>query len=138
MREFADADVAILSAAVADYRPATVATEKIKREKKGAMDLSLEPTHDIAAEIGRMKQPHQRVIGFALETNDEENNALQKLEKKNADFIVLNSLRNEGTCFRTDENKISIIGRTFRKEFEKKPKAAVAEDILDAVESLLV
>lgn len=102
------------------------------------MDLSLEPTHDIAAEIGRMKQPHQHVIGFALETNDEENNALQKLEKKNADFIVLNSLRNEGTCFRTDENKISIIGRTFRKEFEKKPKAAVAEDILDAVESLLV
>ena len=102
------------------------------------MNLSLEPTHDIAAEIGRMKQPHQRVIGFALETNDEENNALQKLEKKNADFIVLNSLRNEGTCFRTDENKISIIGRTFRKEFEKKPKAAVAEDILDAVESLLV
>lgn len=138
VREFADADVAILSAAVADYRPATVATEKIKREKKGAMDLSLEPTHDIAAEIGHMKQPHQHVIGFALETNDEENNALQKLEKKNADFIVLNSLRNEGTCFRTDENKISIIGRTFRKEFEKKPKAAVAEDILDAVESLLV
>ena len=138
VHEFADADVAILSAAVADYRPATVATEKIKREKKGAMDLSLEPTHDIAAEIGRMKQPHQRVIGFALETNDEENNALQKLEKKNADFIVLNSLRNEGTCFRTDENKISIIGRTFRKDFEKKPKAAVAEDILDAVESLLV
>mgnify|MGYP000658463354 FL=1 len=78
------------------------------------------------------------MIGFALETNDEENNALQKLEKKNADFIVLNSLRNEGTCFRTDENKISIIGRTFRKEFEQKPKAAVAEDILDAVESLLV
>lgn len=137
VHEFADADVAILSAAVADYRPATIANEKIKREKKGAMDLHLEPTHDIAAEIGRMKQPHQRVIGFALETNDEENNALQKLEKKNADFIVLNSLRNEGTCFRTDENKIAIIGRTFRKDFDKKPKAVVAEDILDAVESLL-
>ena len=132
-----DADVAILSAAVADYRPDTVANQKIKREKKGAMTLLLQPTHDIAAELGRRKRPGQLLVGFALETNDEESNAREKLVKKNADCIVLNSLRNEGTCFGTNDNQVSIIGRDFRKDFGKKPKAEVAADIVDVLEGML-
>ena len=127
---FAHSDAAILCAAVADFKPETVALQKIKREKDDLV-IRLTPTHDIAAELGRMKRDGQVLVGFALETNDEDANARKKLEKKNLDFIVLNSLRNEGTCFRSDENQISIISRDNRKDYERKSKKAVAADIID-------
>ena len=130
-------DVAVMSAAVADYRPDNVADKKIKREKKGPMELTLVPTHDIAAAIGAMKRPEQRLVGFALETDDEMSNANLKLERKNLDFIVMNSLRNKGTCFRSDENQITIIGRDYQKEYDRKPKSEVAVDIVDQIEAIL-
>ena len=127
---FASSDAAILCAAVADFRPANVADRKIKREKDD-LELTLVPTHDIAAALGQMKQKNQRIVAFALETNDEENNAQKKRVKKNADFIVLNSTRNPGTTFRTDDNQITIISEKGKKEYEKKPKTEVARDIID-------
>lgn len=127
---FPQMDAAILCAAVADFRPAEVADQKIKRVGK-TMDIHLVPNPDIAAELGRMKREGQTLVGFALETNDEQQNAQHKLEKKNLDFIVLNSLRNEGTCFKSDENQISIISRKAKKDYEKKAKAEVARDIID-------
>ena len=127
---FEGSDAAILCAAVADFRPEHTADKKIKREKDDLV-LRLMPTHDIAAELGRRKKSGQRLVGFALETNDEENNACLKLEKKNLDFIVLNSLRNKGTCFQSDENQIKIISRDGCKEFPKKKKDQVAEDIVN-------
>ena len=133
---FKDCDAAILCAAVADFRPAEVATQKIKRVGE-SMDIHLVPNPDIAAELGRMKHDGQVLVGFALETNDEQQNAEKKLAKKNLDFIVLNSLRNEGTCFRSDENQISIISATGRKDYEKKPKQQVAADIIDELTQLL-
>ena len=123
-------DAAILCAAVADFRPETVAGQKIKRVGQ-TMDIHLVPNPDIAKTLGNMKQQGQVLIGFALETNDEEQNALLKLEKKNLDFIVLNSLRNEGTCFKSDENQISIISRQGKKDYAKKTKVEVARDIID-------
>lgn len=131
-----ESDAAILCAAVADFRPETQADKKIKREKDDLV-IRLKPTHDIAAELGRNKREHQKLIGFALETNDEERNAQHKLEKKNLDFIVLNSLRNKGTCFRADENQIKIISRNGERQYEKKPKTEVAKDIIDALGELL-
>ena len=131
---FKGSDAAILCAAVADFRPATQATQKIKREKDDLV-LRLEPTHDIAAALGKMKTEKQVLVGFALETNDEESNAKKKLEKKNLDFIVLNSLRHEGTCFQSDENQISIISKEGQRDYEKKAKQEVAKDIVDALES---
>ena len=131
---FKDGDAAILCAAVADFRPATQATQKIKREKDDLV-LRLEPTHDIAAALGKMKTEKQVLVGFALETNDEESNAKKKLEKKNLDFIVLNSLQNKGTCFQSDENQISIISKEGQRDYEKKAKQEVAKDIVDALES---
>ena len=128
--EFPQMDAAILCAAVADFRPMEVADQKIKRVGQ-TMDIHLIPNPDIAAELGRMKRDGQTLVGFALETNDEQQNAQHKLEKKNLDFIVLNSLRNEGTCFKSDENQISIISKEGQKDFEKKPKADVARDIID-------
>ena len=130
---FPQMDAAILCAAVADFRPAEVADQKIKRVGQ-TMDIHLIPNPDIAAELGRMKKDGQVMVGFALETNDEQQNAQHKLEKKNLDFIVLNSLRNEGTCFQSDENQISIISCEGQKDFEKKPKTAVARDIVDFLE----
>ena len=127
---FPQMDAAILCAAVADFRPAEVADQKIKRVGK-TMDIHLVPNPDIAAELGRMKREGQTLVGFALETNDEQQNAQHKLEKKNLDFIVLNSLRNEGTCFKSDENQISIISRKAKKDYDKKSKADVARDIID-------
>ena len=127
---FASSDAAILCAAVADFRPANVADKKIKREKDD-LELKLVPTHDIAAALGQMKQKNQRIVAFALETNDEESNAQKKRVKKNADFIVLNSTRNPGTTFRTDDNQIIIISEKGKKEYEKKPKTEVAHDIID-------
>ena len=133
---FKDSDAAILCAAVADFKPSEVADKKIKREKDD-LELRLVPTHDIAAALGKMKQKHQRIVAFALETNDEESNAQKKRKKKNADFIVLNSTRNPGTTFRTDDNQITIISEEGKKEYEKKPKTEVARDIIDELAHLL-
>ena len=127
---FRDAHAAILCAAVADFTPETTADKKIKRESDDLI-LRLKPTHDIAAELGRMKQPHQQLIGFALETNDEVAHAQGKLQRKNLDFIVLNSLRDAGAGFRHDTNKITIISNTDIKEYPLKSKAEVARDIVD-------
>lgn len=135
--EFADADVAILAAAVADFRPALVADRKIKRGKED-MVITLCPTHDIAAALGASKKAGQTLVAFALETNDEEANAMRKLEKKNADFVVLNSLRNEGTCFRTDQNQIEIVSRDGKTSYEKKSKADTASDIVDYLEKVVL
>lgn len=135
--EFADADVAILAAAVADFRPAFVADRKIKRGKDD-MVITLCPTHDIAAALGASKKAGQTLVAFALETNDEEANAMRKLEKKNADFVVLNSLRNEGTCFRTDQNQIEIVSRDGKTSYEKKSKADTASDIVDYLEKVVL
>lgn len=135
--EFADADVAILAAAVADFRPALVADRKIKRDKDD-MVITLCPTHDIAAALGASKKAGQTLVAFALETNDEEANAMRKLEKKNADFVVLNSLRNEGTCFRTDQNQIEIVSRDGKTSYEKKSKADTASDIVDYLEKVVL
>ena len=133
---FQQADAAILCAAVADFKPNAVADRKIKREKDD-LELRLVPTHDIAAALGQMKQKHQRIVAFALETNDEEANAQKKRQKKNADFIVLNSTRNPGTTFRTDDNQITIISEKGKKEYEKKPKTEVAQDIIDELAKIL-
>lgn len=133
---FPNVDAAILCAAVADFRPEHVAEQKIKRVGE-TMDIHLVPNPDIAAELGRMKRNDQVLVGFALETNDEEANAKHKLEKKNLDFIVLNSLQNEGTCFRSDDNQISIISRDGQQDYGRKPKQDVASDIIDALSKLL-
>ena len=130
VQSFPQMDAAILCAAVADFRPAEVADQKIKRVGQ-TMDIHLVSNPDIAAELGRMKRDDQVMVGFALETNDEQQNAQHKLEKKNLDFIVLNSLRNEGTCFKSDENQVSIISRDAKRDYEKKSKADVARDIID-------
>jgi phosphopantothenoylcysteine decarboxylase/phosphopantothenate--cysteine ligase len=136
MNTFPNCDAAILCAAVADFRPEKVAQQKIKREKDDLI-IRLSPTHDIAATLGNMKKSSQRIVAFALETNDEEANAEKKLHKKNADFIVLNSTRNEGTTFRTDDNKISIISSKGKKDYEKKPKVEVARDIINELSAIL-
>ena len=133
---FSISDVAILCAAVADFKPETVAKEKIKREKDDLV-IRLQPTHDIAAALGGMKRDNQRIVAFALETNNEEANAEKKLKKKNADFIVLNSTRNKGTTFGSDENKICIISAQGKKNFDKKPKTEVARDIVNELVNIL-
>lgn len=121
---------AILCAAVADFTPETTADEKIKREGDD-MILRLNPTRDIAAELGRMKRNGQRLVGFALETNNEASNAREKLQRKNFDFIVLNSLRDENAGFMHDTNKITIISPTSEHQFELKAKSEVARDIVN-------
>ncbi len=136
VKAFGNSEAAILCAAVADFKPSLVADKKIKREKDD-LELRLVPTHDIAAALGKMKQKHQRIVAFALETNNEESNAQKKRKKKNADFIVLNSTRNPGTTFRTDDNQITIISEEGKKEYEKKPKTEVARDIIDELARLL-
>ena len=127
---FAQQDAAILCAAVADYKPITTAQEKIKRTKED-LTITLTHTEDIAAALGKEKKQSQVMVGFALETCNEEANAQGKLQRKNLDFIVLNSLRNEGTCFRSNENQITIITKNGKTEYEKKDKNAEACDIID-------
>ncbi|MDY4667035.1 MAG: bifunctional phosphopantothenoylcysteine decarboxylase/phosphopantothenate--cysteine ligase CoaBC [Prevotella sp.] len=129
-------DAAILSAAVADFRPEHVADHKVKREGDG-MAIRLKPTQDIAAELGRRKKEGQRLVAFALETDHEEDNARGKLKRKNADFIVLNSTRVKGTTFGTDDNQIMIINAQGAKNFDKKPKVEVAKDIINELENIL-
>ena len=134
--EFPNCDAAILCAAVADFRPEEIAEQKIKREGDDLL-LKLKPTQDIAAAIGGMKGEEQRIVAFALETNEEESNAQRKLEKKNADFIVLNSTRIPGTTFQADDNQITIINKEGKKTYAKKPKTEVARDIIDELVSIL-
>lgn len=133
---FVNSDAAILCAAVADFKPDNIASEKIKREGN-ELTLHLTSTYDIAAALGKMKTKQQRIVAFALETNNEQANAEKKLEKKNADFIVLNSTRIPGTTFRSDENQISIISSNGKKDYEKKPKSLVARDIIDELAAIL-
>ena len=134
--EFPHCDAAILCAAVADFRPEEIAEQKIKRVGDDLL-LKLKPTQDIAATIGTMKGEEQRIVAFALETNEEESNAQRKLEKKNADFIVLNSTRIPGTTFQSDDNQITIINKEGKKSYAKKPKTEVARDIIDELVSIL-
>lgn len=136
MERFDDAEAAILCAAVADYRPDTVADKKIKRKGED-MTLRLAPNKDIAASLGKMKGKNQVMVGFALETDNEELHAKEKLEKKNLDFIVLNSLRNKGTCFKSDDNQIKIISRDGVAEYDRKPKTEVAKDIVDRLAEII-
>ena len=136
--QFPQADAGILCAAVADYRPAVEAQEKIKREQTGEMVLRLIPNKDIAASLGAMKRADQRLVGFALETHDEAHHAADKLRRKNLDFIVLNSLRDSGAGFRCDTNKITIIdaqGET--TAYPLKSKQEVALDIVRKLATLL-
>jgi phosphopantothenoylcysteine decarboxylase/phosphopantothenate--cysteine ligase len=132
---FPQMDAAILCAAVADFRPAEVADQKIKRVGQ-TMDIHLIPNPDIAAELGRMKKDGQVMVGFALETNDEQQNAQHKLEKKNLDYIVLNSLRDKGAGFGVDTNKVTIITPSERLPYPLKPKREVASDIIDQLVKL--
>ncbi|MDR0231640.1 MAG: bifunctional phosphopantothenoylcysteine decarboxylase/phosphopantothenate--cysteine ligase CoaBC [Dysgonamonadaceae bacterium] len=132
MTEFQHVDAGILCAAVADYKPEVYADEKIKRKEGDELVLKLVPNKDIAASLGKIKREKQLLVGFALETHNGEKNAKLKLEKKNLDFIVLNSLQDEGAGFRTDTNKISIINKKGeRTDFPLKNKKAVANDIVD-------
>lgn len=133
---FPEQDAAILCAAVADFRPEHAADKKIKREKDDLV-IRLSPTRDIAASLGKLKSNSQKLIGFALETNDEELNAKKKLKKKNFDFIVLNSTKNEGTTFQSDYNQVAIMSENETKHFDKKPKNEVAADIINELENIL-
>lgn len=130
---FVDTDVAVLCAAVADYTPLKKSDVKMKREKKSNLSIELIATKDIAASLGTVKKDGQMLVGFALETNNEEANAKDKLERKNLDFIVLNSLNDKGAGFKCDTNKISIIDRQRRTDYELKPKSEVANDIVDRI-----
>ena len=128
-----DREVAILAAAVADFRPATVATEKIKKGDEERLSIELVRNPDIAAELGRSKRPRQLLVGFAMETERPLEHGRGKLERKQLDFIVVNSLRESGAGFGHDTNKITILDHNKQREFELKSKAAVANDILDEV-----
>jgi len=129
---FPHMDAAILSAAVADYRPEHTADEKMKRTEGKNISITLIPNPDIAAALGKMKKSGQLLIGFALETTDEEENARKKMEKKNMDYIILNSLKDEGAGFGYDTNKITILSRNGEKKtFGLKTKKEVATDIIE-------
>ncbi len=130
MHHYPTADVGILCAAVADFTPNTVADMKIKREGEELM-LRLKPTQDIAAALGRTKKPGQKLVGFALETTNEQEHAKEKLQRKNFDFIVLNSLNDNGAGFQHDTNKISIIDPQGITHYPLKSKQEVAQDIID-------
>lgn len=134
---FEKSDITVLSAAVADYRPAKVATSKIKKSA-GNLNIELERTTDIAASLGKIKRKNQLIVGFALETDNELENAKSKLERKGFDFIVLNSLQDKGAGFAHDTNKVTIVGKGNKmKHFELKTKKKVAEDIVDEIASIL-
>lgn len=136
--QFPEMDAAILCAAVADYRPEVRATEKIKRESTGEMTLHLVPNKDIAAVLGKMKGERQRLVGFALETHDGLQHALGKLNRKNLDFIVLNSLEDKGAGFQCDTNKVTILDKQGEsRTFPLKRKEEVASDIIDKLSTLL-
>jgi len=130
---FPKTDIAVLAAAVADYKPAVIADQKIKK-KDDTLTIELTRTHDIAASLGKLKHNGQVIVGFALETENEQRNALKKLESKNFDLIVLNSLNDNGAGFGHNTNKISIIDREQNiRSFELKNKKEVANDIVTAI-----
>lgn len=130
---FPEADITILSAAVADFTPETTADKKIKR-KGDELVLNLRPTQDIAATLGTLKKDNQLLVGFALETDNEVQNAQSKMERKNLDFIVLNSLQDKGAGFRVDTNKITILDRQQgTTAYDVKTKQEVAEDIVEYI-----
>lgn len=130
VKEFEQADVAILSAAVADYTPKNVFSQKVKKADN-VLNIELQPTKDILAQLGKMKTDKQTLVGFALETNNEENNAKQKLSKKNLDFIVLNSLNDKNACFGFDTNKVTIIDSNGNMtKTDLKSKSEIAEDVI--------
>lgn len=138
MEIYPEADAGILCAAVADYRPESQEKEKIKREKEGEISLHLVPNKDIAVSLGAIKREGQVLVGFALETNNEALHAEEKLKRKNFDFIVLNSLRDQGAGFRCDTNKITLIDRTGEVvAFPLKQKQEVAFDIVNKLVTLL-
>ena len=131
-------DFLVCAAAVADYRPANPSPEKIKK-KDDTLDIQLIKNTDILAELGKTKRPGQVLVGFALETQNEEENALGKLKRKNADMIVLNSLRQEGAGFGTPTNKITIFdGNGNREDFDRKSKNKVAEDVVNKAVTLAI
>ncbi|MEL7005519.1 MAG: bifunctional phosphopantothenoylcysteine decarboxylase/phosphopantothenate--cysteine ligase CoaBC, partial [Bacteroidota bacterium] len=133
VRVFGDMDISILAAAVADYKPAQLAQQKIKK-KSDTLTLELVKTHDIAKELGQMKKSSQKIIGFALETENEKANAEKKIVSKNFDMIVLNSLNDKGAGFGHDTNKISIIDKQNNvTSFELKSKKEVAKDIVNTI-----
>ena len=136
---FPSSDIAILAAAVADYKPKTVSDQKIKKKDEEIdLNLALTKTQDIAASLGELKHNGQVIIGFALETEDEKENAIKKLKSKNFDLIVLNSLNDNGAGFGHDTNKVSIIDRQQHiRQFDLKSKKEVAADIVDAIKGLL-
>ena len=132
-RSFTKADITVMSAAVADFRPESPATSKIKKSK-ATLSIPLEQTKDILAELGKIKKEDQFLIGFALETDDEESFARQKLESKNLDLIILNSLNDKGAGFKSETNKITIFDRSGKiEEFGLKLKSEVAKDIVDKI-----
>jgi phosphopantothenoylcysteine decarboxylase/phosphopantothenate--cysteine ligase len=133
MKQANDYDIAVMSAAVADYTPVQLAEEKIKKGE-GVFEIKLKKTKDILQSFGKLKTDKQILVGFALETNDEERYALKKLEEKNADMVVLNSLRDEGAGFGKDTNKITLFKKSGEKRtYPTKPKELVAKDIVDSI-----
>src|SRR5690625_557049 len=136
MKHFADCDIFIAAAAVSDYTPEEVAAEKIKKEGDDNLVIHLKKTKDILLEAGKRKT-HQFLVGFALETQNEVENAKAKLDKKNLDFIVLNSLREKGAGFATDTNKIHIISKENHQLFDLKPKTEVAQDIILEISQMM-
>ncbi|MBO7193448.1 MAG: bifunctional phosphopantothenoylcysteine decarboxylase/phosphopantothenate--cysteine ligase CoaBC [Bacteroidaceae bacterium] len=137
MQAFPSCDVAVLSAAVADYRPTQCAPVKMKRTADD-MFIELTPNSDIAASLGAVKNENQLLVGFALETDNAEENARLKLQKKNLDFIVLNSLEDKGAGFACDTNKVTIIDKQGKSDFPLKSKKDVAKDIVAHISRLLV
>lgn len=134
---FAGSDISIMCAAVADYAPAAVAESKIKREHSDVPVIELVKNPDIAATLGAAKRQGQILAGFALETDNEADNAAEKLDRKNLDLIVMNSLRDKGAGFGTDTNKVTIIDRTGAYPYPLKSKREVASDIIDNIETRL-
>jgi len=137
LQYFETADACIMSAAVADYTPITVATQKIKKQED-SFCIDLRKTTDILKVLGERKRSNQLLVGFALETQNEEQNAIDKLHKKNLDLIILNSLNDDGAGFKLDTNKITMIDRSLEKTtFDTKSKTEVAADICQKLISLL-
>jgi phosphopantothenoylcysteine decarboxylase/phosphopantothenate--cysteine ligase len=137
IKRFALCDIAILAAAVADYTPENVLVNKIRRKDKDLI-LKLSPTVDIAAKLGSMKKKNQLLIGFALETDNELENAVSKLKRKNLDLIVLNSLKDKDAGFGYDTNRITIIDKNNNiDKFELKSKEEAARDIIDKIVSMM-
>ncbi len=137
VKAFPSCDVAILCAAVADYKPAQQAEDKIKRDRKEKLNISFISNKDIAATLGKSRREEQKLIGFALEMYDDTEQAKAKMKRKNLDAIVLNSMHNKGTCFGSDMNKVILIDKKGNEtKIPLKSKAEVADDIVDYLENL--